>query len=297
MDNVTGKFNEVFDNSETFNGYDAIDEHDDTDRQLEVGSPKRSSYNKLNRLLRGLGHALIWALFGIGAPILTLALLLLYGTPIERSRKTTLTRKAISLSCLFYLNSMRTLRLMTYSMTPEPTINVKGKLIIANHPSLLDAFFILSMCPNLCCIAKEALWKNPYTALIVRMADYIHNGDDDFIDQAQSRLDKGENILIFPEGTRNYYDDQLDFKRGAANIAILTDSDIVPILIQCHPRAMQKGEKFYSIPFRAPHFAFTTLPTLETRKHVDSSAPKTLQYRQLTQFLKDIYRPLLSKST
>ncbi|MGH1439458.1 MAG: lysophospholipid acyltransferase family protein [Cellvibrionaceae bacterium] len=252
-------------------------------------------YSKLNHFLRGIGHAFIWALFGIGAPILTLALLALYCLPLERSHKITLTRKAISFSCRFYLNSMRFLKLMTYTIKPESTINVKGKLIIANHPSLLDAFFILGMCPNLCCIAKEALWKNPYTAFIVRMADYIHNGTDDFIEQAKKRLEKGENILIFPEGTRNAYDDQLDFKRGAANIAILAECDILPILIECYPRAMQKGEKPYSIPTVAPLFAFTHLPIIETQAHIDSNTPKTVQYRALTRFLKELYRPLLSK--
>lgn len=282
MDSVVSKSSEAVD--------------DESNSQGLTNLPYRSNRNKLNRLLRGIGHALIWALFGIAAPLLTLALLLLYATPIERSRKTILTRKAISFSCRFYINSMRKLKLMTYSMTPEPPLKVKGKLIIANHPSLLDAFFILGMCPNLCCIAKETLWKNPYTALIVRMADHIHNGADDFIEQAKSRLDRGENILIFPEGTRNLYDDQLDFKRGAANIAILTHCDIVPILIQCHPRAMQKGEKPYSIPPVAPHFSFTTLAIIETKAHIDAEAPNTLQYRQLTQYLKELYRPLLSKN-
>jgi len=265
----------------------------------ELTIPNRHSsaggYSKLNRFLRGIGHGLIWALFGIGAPILNLALFALYFLPLARSRKIHLTRRAISFSCRFYLNSMRNLGLMTYTIKPEPTVKAKGKLIIANHPSLLDAFFILGMCPNLCCIAKEALWKNPYTAFIVRMADYIHNGTDDFIEQAKQRLDQGENILIFPEGTRNAYDDQLDFKRGAANIAILTGCDILPILIQCYPRAMQKGEKPYSIPPTAPTFSFTCLPLVETKKHIDSNTPKTVQYRRLTRFLKELYRPLLSK--
>ena len=164
--------------------------------------------------------------------------------PLPAERKKVWIRHIISHSCMFYLNTMRFFRLMTYTIQPEPTINPKGKLIIANHPSLLDAFFILGMCKNLCCITKSALWKNPFTASIVRMADYIPNNSEDFIEQAKRRLDAGENILIFPEGTRNLYDDQLDFKRGAANIAILANCDIVPIVIHCHPRAMQKGEKW-----------------------------------------------------
>lgn len=255
---------------------------------------KKDRQGKLNRCMRALGHAFVWAMFGLCAPVLSIILPAICIAPLSKTRKKAWVRACISKSCLFYLNTMKNLGLLTYSIAPNPTIDVRGKLIIANHPSLLDAFFILGICPNLCCIAKEALWKNPYTALIVRMADYIHNGTDDFIEQAQKRLENGENILIFPEGTRNLYDDQLDFKRGAANIALLANCDIVPVVIHCYPRAMQKGEKPYSIPHLAPHFAFTQLDAIHTQEHVDTNAPKTRQYRQLTQYLINLYRPLLS---
>lgn len=249
---------------------------------------------RLDTLKRGIGTAFCYLLFGLAAPILSISLLLIGVTPIKKETKIQWTRALISKSCMFYLNTMKNLRLLTYSVQPTKTISPKGKLIIANHPSLLDAFFILGMCKNLCCITKNSLWRNPFTASIVRMADYIPNDCQDFIEETRKRLDRGENILIFPEGTRNYYDDQLDFKRGAANIAILTESDIVPILIKCSPRAMQKGEKFYSIPAVAPLFSFDVLETVETTKHIRTTSPKTLQYRQLTNHLVDIYRPHLA---
>ncbi len=249
-----------------------------------------------NKVWRASATAFCWAMFGVGAPILSLFLPILYCLPLSKGRKKVWIRSSISKSCMFYLDTMKFFGLLTYSHKPEPTIAPHGKLIIANHPSLLDAFFILGMCKNLCCITKGALWKNPFTTLIVRTADYIPNSTDDFIEQARKRLDAGENILIFPEGTRNQYDDQLDFKRGAANIAILANCDIVPIVIRCSPRAMQKGEKCYSIPAVAPHFSFERLPNIKIVDHVDVNSPRTLQYRQLTTFLKNFYRPLLSKS-
>ncbi len=249
-----------------------------------------------NTLYRALGTAFCYALFGLGAPMVSIILPVVNAIPMSGAQKKQWTRAIISKSCMFYLNTMKNLGLLTYSIRPTSTIAPKGKIIIANHPSLLDAFFILGMCKNLCCITKSALWKNPFTALIVRMADYIPNDCEDFIQEAKKRLSEGENILIFPEGTRNYYDDQLDFKRGAANIAILTESDIVPILIKCAPRAMQKGEKFYSIPAVAPLFSFDVLKTIEIKKHIKLDSPKTLQYRQLTRYLIDTYRPHLTKT-
>lgn len=257
--------------------------------------PPNTKSHRANTLYRALGTAFCYALFGLGAPVVSIILPIINMMPISRIQKKQWTRVIISKSCMFYLNTMRNLSLLTYSIQPTATIAPKGKIIIANHPSLLDAFFILGMCNNLCCITKSDLWKNPFTALIVRMADYIPNDSEDFINEAKKRLNRGENILIFPEGTRNDYDDQLDFKRGAANIAILTESDIVPILIKCTPRAMQKGEKFYSIPAIAPLFSFDVLKTIETKDHIQIDAPKTLQYRQLTRYLIDLYRPHLTK--
>ena len=183
---------------------------------------------------------------------------------------------------------------MRYVIKPDKKINPRGKLIIANHPTLLDAFFILGMCDNLCCITKSTLWKNPFTATIVRTADYISNDSEDLIEQAKKRLHAGENLLVFPEGTRNQYDTQLDFKRGAANIAVLANCGIVPIVIHCTPRAMQKGEKWYAIPPVAPLFTIETFPAVEIQHHIDLLVPRTLQYRRLTRYLREFYRSHLS---
>jgi 1-acyl-sn-glycerol-3-phosphate acyltransferase len=245
-------------------------------------------------LYRVIGTAFCYLLFGLGALVLSIALSLVKIMPIKKDVKRQWTRSVISQGCIFLLNTTKYLGLLSYSMKPTPKISPRGKLIIANHPSLLDALFILGMCKNLCCIAKSALWKNPFTASLVRMADYIPNNSNDFIAETKQRLERGENILIFPEGSRNSYDNQLAFKRGAANIAILTESDIVPILIKCSPRAMQKGEKLYNIPTTAPLFSFEVLPTIETKKHIRIGSPKTLQYRQLTNYLIETYRPHLT---
>lgn len=250
----------------------------------------------VNTLYRVIGTAFCYLLFALGTVVLSITLPLIKMIPVKNEAKRQWTRSIISQCCMFFLDTMKNLSLLSYSMRPTPKISPRGKLIIANHPSLLDALFILGMCKNLCCITKSALWKNPFTASLVRMADYIPNNSNDFIAETKKRLERGENILIFPEGSRNAYDHQLAFKRGAANIAILTESDIVPILIKCSPRAMQKGEKFYSIPTIAPIFSFEVLPTIETKKHIRIGSPKTLQYRQLTEYLIETYRPHLTKA-
>ena len=257
-------------------------------------APIAPKSHPLNRLWRWLGTSLCYLQFGVCTLILSLVFSLLSLLPSPTERKKNWIRATVSRSCRFYLNTMSSLGLIRYSIQPEHRIQPQGKLIIANHPTLLDAFFILGMCDNLCCITKSALWKNPFTAAIVRMADYIANDSEDFIEQAQQRLNAGESLLIFPEGTRNHYDHQLDFKRGAANIALRAQCELLPMVIHCRPRAMQKGEKWYRTPASVPHFSLETLAAIRPQEHINTQAPITLQYRQLTAYLREFYRPLLT---
>lgn len=267
--------------------------------QNSIGQEERAKQKKestLFRIWRALATYFCWLMFGLCTPIINVIAMLIYILPVSKSHRRQSIRLLISHSCSFYLFTMKFLKLLTYTYKPAANIDTKGKLIIANHPGLLDAFYILAMCPNLCCIAKDVLWKNPFTALLVRMADYINNSREDLIEQSRLRLNRGENILIFPEGTRNSYDDQLDFKRGAANIAILTGCDIVPVLINCYPRILQKGEKWYSTPRARPHLAITVLDIINIEDFTADASPKTLQYRKLTNYFKQLYKSLLPKS-
>src|SRR6185295_12816010 len=76
-----------------------------------------------------------------------------------------------------------------------------GPLIIApNHPSLLDAVMILSRLPNVACVMKADLIKNPIYGASARLASYIRN--DEFIGgvtEAVEDLRAGGQLLLFPE--------------------------------------------------------------------------------------------------
>lgn len=231
-----------------------------------------------------------FALFGIGALLIGLCFRVVSLFGGRRDRRLW-TKAAIQKSCLFYIKVMRALGVLSFSYNPDEFKNSKsGSVVIANHPGLLDAIFILALYDNLTCIVKGDLFRSPYTSHAVRLAGYLPNDDEKLIDMAIEKLKQGENILIFPEGTRNTSDDQLAFKRGAANIVILASCTIVPILIECNPRTLQKGAKWYKIPPRAPHFSLSVKPAIEPNNCIDTSKPRTVQYRHLTDFLVRYYR-------
>ena len=245
----------------------------------------------VRKILQIVAAAISYIVFGIGALLVGLFFRLLSVVPLNAQVKQNWIRWCIHIGCLAFIKLMRLLGLLTYSFDAETMLKAKGgTIIMANHPSLLDAVFILAAKKDLSCIVKSALWNNFFTGAVVRLAGYIPNNSDDVIMMAANKLQSGESILIFPEGTRNEYDEQLDFKRGASNIAVVASAPILPVLVKCSPRALQKGEKWYRIPDGGAHFSIASRSVLTLEQCIDTTRPRTIQYRYLTSFLKNYYR-------
>jgi 1-acyl-sn-glycerol-3-phosphate acyltransferase len=79
----------------------------------------------------------------------------------------------------------------------------KPLVLVANHPSLLDAVMIVSRFPDMVCVMKAALMKNVLLGSAARLARYIPNHAPlDVVLRARKALRDGAHLLIFPEGTR-----------------------------------------------------------------------------------------------
>ncbi|MBN4050568.1 1-acyl-sn-glycerol-3-phosphate acyltransferase [Gammaproteobacteria bacterium AH-315-M22] len=249
----------------------------------------------LNTYWRVFATGFSFLLFGLGSLIIGLFfLLIITPLPITAYRKQCWVRQIINKTCQAYIVIIKSLQVLSFSIEKNDIENHSGHLIIANHPTLLDAIFVLSAIDNVCCIVKADLWKNPLTYAVVTLAGYIPNTSANLVELATNKLRNNENILIFPEGTRNTYNSQLEFKRGAANIAVLANCPILPIIINCTPRTLQKHEKWYQVPTSTPHFSLRILPVINIANYIDTSRPRTIQYRHLTGFLREYYRTHLS---
>jgi len=76
-------------------------------------------------------------------------------------------------------------------------------IVVANHPSLLDAVMILSRLPNAVCVMKAALLDNILFGAAARLARYIRNDAPlKMIIDAREELQAGAQLVIFPEGSR-----------------------------------------------------------------------------------------------
>ena len=84
------------------------------------------------------------------------------------------------------------------------TLRGQGPIILApNHPSLLDAVFIVSRLPDAVCVMKGSLLRNFLLAPAARLARYVPNDSLlRLISRAGPELARGGQLILFPEGTR-----------------------------------------------------------------------------------------------
>ena len=110
-------------------------------------------------------------------------------------------------------------------------------VIISNHQSSLDILLVNCLRYRFKWISKIENNKVPILSWYLKMADYItvDRGDKDskekMMEEADSCLQKGISIMLFPEGTRSADKEISFFKRGAFQLAISTGKPILPVLI------------------------------------------------------------------
>lgn len=235
-------------------------------------------------------------LFALGALLLGVLLapfILLLPWPQARRRQ--LARKSIQRWVKFYVWVVCKLGLLTVEFEGEEALSQPGVLVVANHPTLLDAVLLMAVMPNATFVMKAAMAHNPFTRWIVALADYIPNDEVGvaLVEKAAMALRAGETLMIFPEGTRTQ-GDELKFKRGAANIALAAGCPLLPVVIDCQPKTLRKGEPWYQIPPSKPHFSLRVLPLMDLDQLIDRSQPPGLQARALTATLLRTFQEQLS---
>ncbi|GHV48040.1 acyltransferase [Spirochaetia bacterium] len=106
-----------------------------------------------------------------------------------------------------------------------------SKIIVANHPSLLDVVVLLSLIPNADCIVRAKLSHHIVRGVIRQL--YISNSlsFEDLSRSCIQSLDEGNCIIIFPEGTRTPRSGPVRMKKGAARLSLLSGCGIVPVYI------------------------------------------------------------------
>lgn len=243
---------------------------------------------RLERVWRLLMTLLCFGLFGIGGLLLSLIWFnLLFLICRNKEKRVHIARRTVSYSFRLFLWIAKALGALTYEMRGlEKLRQDKGCLILANHPTLLDYVLIASIMPDVDCLVKAGLLKNPFLSGVIRACHYLPNNQYDILlSECQKRLDQGDNILIFPAGTRTVQGVNTPFQRGAANIALRCQCPVRFIHISSSEKALTKQSKWYEIPKQKLKFTVVVGECLHFDELVELSGTEqtTLQARYLTQ--------------
>ena len=111
-----------------------------------------------------------------------------------------------------------------------------GVILAANHRSFLDPFVIGCMVRRPCYfVAKKELFGNRFVAWILNSLGAFPidrgNGDGDAMGTARRILERGDVVVIFPEGTRTRPGGLGRPKRGVARLALETGAPVVPVAV------------------------------------------------------------------
>lgn len=245
----------------------------------------------LGRTWRMLATGFCFGVFGAGGLLLRVAVFPLLDVLVrDQVRRTNAAREIIRLTFRLFVGLMRTTGVLQYDVVGLERLERGGQLILANHPTLIDTIFLMAFVRNADCIVKGALWSNPFTRGPVRAAGYINNDQGlELVDACIDSLQAGNNLIVFPEGTRTPANGTIALKRGAANIAVRGAQLVTPVLIQCEPPTLGKGDKWWRVPAHRVHFRIQVCEDLDINPFLAGGATHVLAARRLTEHLQQFF--------
>jgi 1-acyl-sn-glycerol-3-phosphate acyltransferase len=247
--------------------------------------------NRLFHLWRVAATGFVFVVFGLGAIFISLTMFpLLRLSTFDRETARRRIQRGMQLTFKVYMDLMRVLGILTYSVHGAERLREPGRLIIANHPTLIDVVFLGSLIPAVDCIVKKGLWRNPFLRWPVSWAGYIPNSEgEELVERCASSLRQGRSLLVFPEGTRTVPGRRMRVHRGSAHIALAADAEILPVTITCDPITLYRDNPWYRVPVRRFHMRVTVgAPILASRLCVPGEAPSK-SARRLSQWMLNYY--------
>lgn len=166
-----------------------------------------------------------------------------------------------------------------------------ARLVVANHPSLLDTPLLAALLPQADFVVKPSWADHPFLAPACRAAGYLRSeGGPAFVEAGVRRLRAGRSIVMFPEGTRSPAGGGVGrFQRGAAHLALGSGCELLPVVIRLRPRSLMRGQRWYEVPDRRLEFRVSVLEPLAPEVLAGGRAPGPRAARAVTAAVQELY--------
>ena len=241
-----------------------------------------------NRFWRVFATGFCFSVFGIGGLLLRVAVFPLFVLIVRHHRRrSALARATIRATFRVFVALLCRIGVCSLQIEGRERLERRGLLILANHPSLIDVVFLMSLVEHADCIVKSTLVRNPFTRGPVRAAGWVCNDSGPaLIDDCIASLRAGNNLIIFPEGTRTPSGQVIGkLQRGAANLAVRGGFAVTPVRIHSAPRMLAKGVPWWRVPPRRGHFRIEVGEDIAVDAHLADQGAQALAARRLNEEL------------
>jgi 1-acyl-sn-glycerol-3-phosphate acyltransferase len=196
----------------------------------------------------------------------------------------------------FFVWLLVSLGLIEVSRADQERLREAGAVVVvANHPTLIDAVLLIAMLPQVDCVVGKEWADNVFLKRAVVAARYLRNDEGPaLVEEARRRLEAGRKILIFPEGTRSPIGGLQPFRRGAAHIALASGHDLLPVVVSCEPPILKKGQRWYEVADRAGRFRLSVEEPVSPQPYVAAARNDSIAARHMTADLRRRYEERLS---
>ena len=250
----------------------------------------------VGRAWRALRTGLAFVVFGVGTLTLTLVIVpLLRVLPEQHGRQGFRVQYLVHLSFRCFETLMRCLGLIRVTRKGiEQLRGGGGRLVIANHPTLIDVVLLIAAMPQADCVVKRRHWQSWITRGVVAGAGYVPNdGGPDVVRACVDRLAAGRSLILFPEGTRSPRNGLGRFQRGVAHIALGSRCNPIPVLIRCDPPTLTKGTRWYDVPDRTAELRIDVEAPISIAALVGDATREPAAARRLARGLASYYEDKL----
>lgn len=128
-------------------------------------------------------------------------------------------------------------------------VDEPGLIVVANHPSLLDALMLVARLPRSACVMKASLARNPFLGAGARLARYIRNDSTvGMVRLAVAELRLGGQLVLFPEGTRTTQGPLNPFHSAVGLIAKRAQAPVQAVFIDTDSPYLGKGWPLWQLP-------------------------------------------------
>lgn len=214
------------------------------------------------RFIRSMLCTFCFVVFGTGALLIGFILFPIMLLVCRPENQRHAFANTIHITWRFFVWLMCALRLIRVNCPDRKKLkSLRGTIVIANHPSLIDVVILVSRIPNAVCVVKESLFQNVFVRRVIQKT-YLSNtmDPDEFIARGTEILADGYNIIIFPEGTRTVPNRPIHLHRGFAYLQLASNANILPIKITNAPPILGKLQKWWDIGRKTSVYDIVPLP-------------------------------------